>query len=268
MPSLRHLFPTLLALALAGPTAAAPAGDFELDMQLRFLGLTVGEVVFTADVEPERAVARMDVETAGMVKRLTGFRSAVRSDARLDGTGDAWPVAFDSYYETKRETRNVTLRFDGERRVVELATLKRGEPTAVDVPSELQHGTMDPLAALFTIRNWLAEVRAAGSGARTLELFDGRRRYDLDVTYLARRPADFDDGASVLELRLDVRPIAGFNDDDPRGGARQLFVLVSDDDLLVPLVIRTATREGLDAVVRTTRVCAGPGRTACREIPF
>jgi hypothetical protein len=254
----------------AMPLGAAATDRYEVEMEMRFLGMNVGRVNLTSDVNAQAIDSRMDIATAGLVRSLTGFKSEITGAGRLAGNGDVWPERFASFYETKRETREVDVRYDEAGRVVGLATFKRGEPTRVEVPEAMQHGTIDPLSALFTIRNWLAEVRDLGSGQRTLELFDGRRRYDLEVRYLARRPATFGGGRPVLELRLDLKPIAGFNEpvNQNRRSARELFVLVSDDDLLMPLIIRTAAVDGVDAMLRTRRICYDNGTRNCHDVRY
>jgi hypothetical protein len=230
--------------------------------------MQVGDVRLTSDLGAEAITSRMDVATSGLVERLTGFRSEIEASGRLGGDGDVWPIRFASFYETKRETREVDVRYGEDGAVVGLQTFKRGQPTGVDVPEDLRHHTLDPLSALFTIRNWLAEVRDEAPARRRLELFDGRRRYDLEVALLARRPASFGGGAPVLELTLDLVPIAGFNAGPNDRNARRLHVLVSDDDLLVPLVIRTAATQGLDALARTRRICVVASERTCRDVAY
>ncbi len=266
---------TLISLALAGallagiPAVQAATTDrYEIEMEMRFLGMNVGNVTMTTDVNDRTVDSRMDIATAGMVRSLTGFRSELSGAARIDGNGGVQPERFASYYETRRETREVRLRYGETGEVAELATFKRGEPTRVDVPEAMRDHTIDPLSAFIAIRGWLAEVRENGSGQRTLEMFDGRRRYDLDVTYLDRRPANFGGGTPILELRLEVKPIAGFNRGEEDEGRRRLTVLVSDDDDLIPLVIRTAALDGVDAVLRTRRICVDNGTRTCRRVRF
>ncbi len=269
------LLPLATALIFAAPMLATPAGAaatdrYEVEMEMRFLGMNVGSVKLTSDVNAATIDSRMDVATAGMVRSLTGFRSEITGAGRLDGNGDVRPERFASFYETRRETREVDVRYGDGGRVTRVATFKRGEPTPVDVPEAMQHGTIDPLSAFFTIRNWLAEVREDGSGRRTLELFDGRRRYDLHIDYLARRAATFGGGTPVLELRLQLEPIAGFNEptNPNQRAARDVIVLVSDDDVLMPLVMRTAAVDGVDAILRTRRICVDNGTQTCRNVRY
>ncbi|MFW5680537.1 MAG: DUF3108 domain-containing protein [Pseudomonadota bacterium] len=262
-------FAALAALASLGlPGTAAALDRMELDIELRVLGMQIGDVTLTSDLAEAAITSRMDVATRGMVERLTGFRSEIEAAGRFGAGGDVRPVRFASFYETKRETREVDVRYGDDGTVEGLATFKRGVPTDVDVPEHLRHGTLDPLSALFTIRSWLAEVRDAGPAERRLELFDGRRRYDLDVRLIERRAASFGGGTPVLELILDVIPLAGFNEKPGERNDRRLHVLVSDDDLLVPLVIRTAVADGLDALARTRRVCAVTSERTCRDVAY
>lgn len=262
----------LLSAALVGslvlPAAAATTDHYEVEMEMRFLGMNVGNVRLSGAVNETTVDSRMDIATAGVVRSLTGFRSEIVGVGRLNGTGDVQPERYASFYETRRETREVRLGFGPGGEVVHLETFKRGEPTPVNVPEAMRDGTVDPLSAFFTIRNWLAEVREDGQGTRTLPMFDGRRRYDLDVTYLQRRPATFGGGTPVLELRLDVKPLAGFNQGEDDDNRRRLHVLVSDDEHLIPLIIRTAAIDGVDATLRTRRICVDNGTRTCRDVRY
>ncbi len=265
MPTLLRQLAAAALVAAATPAAAVPSiADYRLEMDVSFLGMTVGRVELSAaDIGGDLAQS-FSVETSGLVRRLTGFRSEATALSRLDGAKLA-TRSFDTFSENKRATREVAVRWDERGRVVDLESLKRGRPDASEVPPELRNDTIDPLTAIPTIRVWLAGVRDEGSGETTIAVFDGRRRYDLDVVLNERRTAAFADGPTpILDVTVDLRPIAGFDDD----GRRRVTVLVSDDDALLPLIMRTAPTSGIQGSVYTRRACLGADESVCQDFRY
>jgi hypothetical protein len=258
---------TIALLAVAPGPLAADTGDYRLEAEMRFLGMSVGRVELEAAENGVTRDQRLAMATTGLVERLTGFRGELTARSRTDAAAPA-SLDFRSFTATDRATREVQLRYDGDGRVVELATFKRGEPRDTEVPAALRDGTIDPLTALAAVREWLPEVREKVPAATTLAIFDGRRRYDLHVRLVDRRVADFASGPTpILEIRLESEPLAGFDEDDDAG--RPITVLMSDDDVLVPLIMRTEVMGDLTAALYTRRVCAeGPAQARCREYRY
>jgi len=256
----------LAGLAAAPGPLAAKTTDYRLEAEMRFLGMSVGRVELEAAENGATRDQRLAMATTGLVERLTGFKGELTARSRA---GDGAPASLDfrSFTETDRATREVRLRYDGAGRVVEVATFKRGEPRGSEVPEAMRDGTMDPLTALASVRDWLREVRDAVPAETTLAIFDGRRRYDLKVTLVERRTADFASGRTpILEVRLESEPLAGF--DEASDAPRPITVLMSDDDVLVPLIMRTEVMGDLTAALYTTRVCAEASAERCREYRY
>ncbi len=253
------------ALLVDGPsTSAAAPEDLVLEMDMSFLGMTVGRAELSTQVQAEEVTQDLLVETVGLARELTGFSSASHSLSRLDGTRPR-TLSFDFETESKRSNRRVMIRYDGDGRVIDLATFKRGKEEPSEVPAALRDGTVDPLAAFTAIRGWLFSARDGGPDTTRFAVFDGRRRYDLAVRLVERRDADFDTGPTpIFELEVLLRPLAGFDDGDRE--ERRLVVLVSDDEAMVPLVMRTRVQGGLQAALYTRRACVG--NEECRSFSY
>lgn len=256
----------LATVAIPGAALAATTEDYRLEAQMRFLGMNVGRVELEAAANGETRDQRLAMATTGLVERLTGFKGELTARARV-GEGPPATLDFRSFTETDRATREVRLRYDGEGRVEEVLTFKRGEPRDTEVPKALRDGTIDPLTAFSAVRDWLKEVRDRVPAETTLPVFDGRRRYDLQVRLVARRVAEFASGPTpILEVTLESEPLAGFDEEaDARG---PITVLMSDDDLLVPLIMRTEVMGDLMAALYTTRVCAEAAAEPCRDYRY
>ena len=266
---MRSTFAGLAALAAVTVPAAAFAAkteDYRLEAEMRFLGMSVGRVELEAAANGDTRDQRLAMATTGLVERLTGFEGELTARSRA-GEGAPATLDFRSFTRTDRATREVELRYDGAGRVTEVATFKRGEPRGTEVPEALRDGTIDPLTALAAVREWLKTVRDDAPAATTLAIFDGRRRYDLRVRLVDRRVARFASGPTpILEVRLESEPIAGF--DEESDARRPITVLMSDDEVLVPLVMRTEVMGDLTAALYTTRVCAEASAERCREYRY
>jgi len=263
-----RLGPLACAACLVAATSAATAtDDYAVEMEIRFLGMNIGRVDLEATTDGDDRAQRLAMATTGLIERLTGFRGELTASSRVAPTGPV-PRDFSSFTHTDRATREVTVRYDDAGHVVDLESLKRGQPQRTEVPEDLRHGTLDPLTALARIRRWLAEARDAPPAALTLPVFDGRRRFDLEVAYVDRRVADFASGPTpILELQLTSRPIAGFDEGDRE--PRTVTALVSDDELLVPLIMRTEVLGDMSAALYAKRVCAGLADGAtCRDFRY
>ena len=57
------------------------------------------------------------------------------------------------------------------------------------MPAKLQDGTIDPLTAFLRLRTWLPKRGRERRRTKKIRLpiFDGRKRFDLEATYLSRK---------------------------------------------------------------------------------
>ncbi len=260
-------FIALAVAALGGGASVARTEAYHLEAEMRFLGMKVGRIELEAAENGDTRDQRLAMATTGLVERLTGFKGELTARSRVHD-GPPATLDFRSFTETDRATREVQLRYDGEGGVIEVATFKRGKPRGTEVPVAMREGTVDPLTALAAVRQWLVEVRDDPPAETTVAIFDGRRRYDLHITLRDRRVAEFASGPTpVLEVRLESEPLAGFDDDSD--APRPITVLMSDDVVLVPLVLRTEVMGDLTAALYTKRVCAERAPEArCREYRY
>jgi hypothetical protein len=244
---LARLWPVLVAalmLMAAAAAARAPAPDAALDLRydMYYGGIRVADVRLRHANGGDRYGAEFDIATKGLVDVFLRYRGQASTEGRLDPAGALQPVAYSARYKRRDATRVTEVRFDETGEVTHLRIEKRGKPQASEVPEAERRAVVDPLTALFALRQHLAERSAERFRAR---VFDGRRRYDLEASVAGRERASVA-GASwpALRLELVVIPLAGFDGEDlvesgvAEGGFRTQ-VLVSDDERAIPLEVRT-----------------------------
>jgi hypothetical protein len=258
----------VLLVLLAPPARAEP--HLSLSYALYVTGLHVGNLTLRVDNTGDMHLARMAAATRGLLDTIVRYRGTMAASAQMVN-GELAPAHYEASYATRRYSRDVLIRFDpatGE--VVDVENHKRGEPQEPRVPDELLADTIDPLTALMQLRQALAAAIEEAPMTFHKRVFDGRRRYDLDVVYQERDRARIGgEERDVLRLEITMTAIAGFNRRDllsgwTDDGERRIEVLVSDDGLFVPLML--ATRGGVIAssallteICLDAQACPDPG---------
>ena len=201
----------LLALLTGTPAWAQPAPrTLDVSYSLSFWGITFGHIQYSNALKGDSYDAKAHFETQGMV----GFFWKSLIDATAEGGVGARgisPAIYDSYSRTRdRPVQQVKLTYAGDG-----ASVLFDPPVDLirfPVTREQQKGAIDPMSALISM---LAGTSATpktpcGTGA---QVFDGRRRYDVQFTYVKDEKLSLDHGlyqgnAHLCELRF--IPIAGY----------------------------------------------------------
>lgn len=265
------LAPLVLLLTIAtGSQASArelAAEPLDLRYDMHFGGFTVAE--FGLRYIPNGASYRTELvaKTVGLVDRLVGFRGEATSEGvKTDGRA-VLPASYRYQEKSNRVSRLERVVFDpATENAVEVKTQKRGIPNQTEVPKALWQGVIDPLTALVRARQQLVELKPRVGTEVVLPVFDGRRRYDMLIEVKGRRQATVAGRRQpVLHLEIEVRALAGFDSDDDKRNLR-VAVLVSDDQRLVPLQVRS-----LDTPITVTMSlaedCSADGAICKRTLP-
>lgn len=281
--------PLLLILALMvaalGPAAKKVNAADELDLYLvmSMAGVTAGSVKLSIDDQDSRTVSKLAMKSKGMFKFLTGYKSkaTAHSTGGVEGVSPM-PLSYISTYKTKNTERRVEIGYDGETGEIDtFGSWKFDKPRKPKVPAALQTATVDPLTAMVRFRHWIRELRS-GAGiqkvgtvetapeGKILDVFDGRRRYRLQIELLERLEVDYD-GRDVpaLRFRVDMKALAGFSEKDmlanwaSEDGQRWIEVIVTDDDNPIPLSMATIGGT-LKTSVYLRKICRGDDK--CTKI--
>jgi len=212
----------LASLALASPAysqggerpeaLAASASSLEVAFELYAGGIPFGHVAMSARMEGSEYKAISTLETKGIVNSFWQSKIETASSGKL-AEGRLQPVLYDSFSQNRTtQRRQVTLTFgpDGPKSMV-------SDPPYPDnkypVSGQLQKNTLDPLSAgLFLVTN------LASSGAKDCSgvapIFDGRRRYDVAISFVKKNNIHMDNGlyagpAQVCQVRY--KQIAGYS---------------------------------------------------------
>lgn len=167
------------AALIASTTAAAPATASDAALQdgfdLYLGGLLAAQIDIDAAVGSAGYTVDISFATAGFVKSLYEARIDAASEGRVAGKR-LLPGRFFSDSRNSRQNRQIEMVWQGGAPSVRAEPDYDPEPWQID-PAQ-QSGTFDPLTAVA------AAFLPAAAGElcdRNVEVFDGRRRYDVEL---------------------------------------------------------------------------------------
>ncbi|MEZ5934191.1 MAG: DUF3108 domain-containing protein [Alphaproteobacteria bacterium] len=267
----------VMAIGLVSVADRAKAADeLDLYMVMTMAGVTAGSIKLSIDDQESETVSKLAMKSQGLFKFLTGYESQAiaRSTGSTEGASPM-PIRYESTYETNSGERRVEIAYDPETGAIDaLGNWKEGKPRTTRVPAALQATTVDPLTAMVRFRHWIRDLRRDGGLQNIgvsepapkmlgLEVFDGRRRYRLEIGLLERVQVDHA-GSRVpaLRFRVDLETLAGFSKNDmlanwsSEDGHRWIEVIVTDDDDPVPISMATVGGS-LKTTIYLRKICNG-----------
>jgi hypothetical protein len=237
----------------------ASAEEIYAAYRVTYAGLPAGEIRFGFTGDGLRYRDKISVESAGLPRWITHFRGVASGEGRFAADGSADPQSYDVIYDLRqRRDERIDLRFTGKAGNV-LAERDSGDTSRKPpIAEELRRNTVDPLAAMASIRQAL---RLHGGGAQadfTIPVYDGTRRFDVLAHVESEDEAGGRDG--LVHLHLTLLPIAGFWEEsggeaNPSADPRPVEAAFTADDKLLPVSMRVNVWY-LPMVVKFDRLCA------------
>lgn len=261
----------LLAAVWLGPAAwaaggaesgqsALPGSRLQTAMTLYAGGITLGKLDLDATVRGEDYHLVANLETGGMVNALWQAQIQATSSGRIAGRTLA-PALYDSFNTQRSKKQQVSLTY--ENGAPRLYADPVYSTTDYEVKPEQKKDTLDPLSAVMFIVSGLgAEV--ANPCAVTAHVFDGRRRYDVELSKVKDTQVNMDNGlykGKALLCEIRYKQIAGYkpkllkdSDSFPKIYAwiASFPSAVSGRDYDVPLRVWANTSYGTIAAVATS----------------
>jgi Protein of unknown function (DUF3108) len=265
---LRHFFHYLAPLLiLAGPAFAAggtggdsgaPASHFQMAMTIYAGGITLGQMDMDATVRDGKYHVVSNLETSGVVNAFWQSEIQATSSGSVSANNLS-PTLYDSFDVNRTGKRQeVSLTYDSS----DPPRLYADPPystTGYEVAPDERKATIDPLSAVMFI------VSGAGAGANpcavTAPVFDGRRRYNIEMRKVKDVDIKLDNGlyaGHALLCQVKYDQIAGFKPRVLKSNERfptiNAWVVtypskLKGGDYVVPLRVWADTPYGLVAVV-------------------
>jgi hypothetical protein len=204
----------LLALALAIPAMpglASAQGRLEAHYTMTLAGLPIGQGSWVIDISDSQYSSVASGGTTGLMRAFTGGEGSTAAQGTLQG-GRPLLSTYAATIKSSKKTDEIRLTVNNGRvKDLKLDPPRDTDAERVPITDEDQHGVLDPMTASL--------VRSPGTGnpltpeacQRTLAIFDGRLRYDLQLAFKRMDKVKADKGyeGPVLVCAVYFSPIAG-----------------------------------------------------------
>jgi hypothetical protein len=193
-------------------TSAHAQGRLKAHYTISMTGVSIGQIVWLVTIGDERYTTSATGKASGVLSVLVNGEGAVDAHGNVEGDR-LTPKSFTSHItddEGKSELR-MTFDDDGVKELV--AQEPPPQRDRVPVTEIHRHGVSDPLTAMLMSGD--ADAFASGNCNRVLTIFDGRRRYDLALSFkrIDKVALDRSYNGFVLVCGVVLQPIAGYRAD-------------------------------------------------------
>lgn len=188
-----------------------PTSSLDLTYDLYAGGISLGRVGMSAHFQGNDYKAVSTLETRGIVNAFWQSKIEAASNGRLS-SGRVQPAVYDSYSQNRKaERRQVTLTF-GPEGPKSLVSDPPYPESRYPVPETQQKQTLDPLSAVIFLTTAISANDAKPCDA-VAPIFDGRRRYDVALSFVKKTNVKMDNGlytGPVLVCQVHYNQIAGY----------------------------------------------------------
>lgn len=196
--------------AASNPPMSPKGGHLQIEYRIAFLGIPFGRTQYDIHIARDGYRTQSHFETSGIVSAFWQAVIDATANGQLTQT-TITPAEYDSHYARGDKRQRVKLTYRPDRLPTLLA-----EPAynvhRYPVTDEQKKQGIDPLSAATSVLAGTSQSTADPCGSKAA-VFDGRRRYDIDMSYMHDEPVKLDSGlysgkAHLCELHYNQ--LAGF----------------------------------------------------------
>ena len=200
-------------IAGAWPLSALAQGRLKATYTISMTGVSIGQIVWLVDINEKRYIASAHGKASGMLSVLVSGEGSVITHGVI---ADDRLVPSDFTSRISDDEGNSDLRMTFEDGAVKNLIGPPPPPAnRIAVTEADRRGVSDPLTAMLIPAQAGGDALASGNCDRVLPIFDGRRRYNLALSFKRLDKVRFARGFSGLVLVCGVilQPIAGYRAD-------------------------------------------------------
>jgi hypothetical protein len=268
-------------LLTAGPASTepddAPAqaknARVRAEYQINFNGLNIGDFKLNAVLANTEYTMTAQANISLLAGMLFDWSGNTSSSGRMMSRGPI-PVAYSFGYKTSDKSERIDIKFSNNV-VREIAVNPPSRPGVARVPITRKHmqNVVDPLSAIVMLSNVGANKSGADVCSKRLPIFDGKARYDLQLSYKGSKAIQAVNGykGPAYICKVKFIPIAGHKaqgDDEANYAAKnegmEVWMMpVPQAQLYVPYYINVPTPVGTATLTSSEmKVDAGSDRRA------
>lgn len=199
----------LAAVATPGPVSAQ--GKLEAHYTATLAGISIGKGSWVVDIADSHYTAAASGVTTGLMRAFTGGQgtSAVRGTLNAGRTISS---IYAATITTSKKSDEVRLTVNnGNVKDFKIDPPQDNNSERVPVTEAHQHGILDPMTASLLRTPGTGDPLSAEACQRTLAIFDGRVRYDLQLAFKRMDKVKAEKGYAgpVVVCAVYFSPIAG-----------------------------------------------------------
>lgn len=231
------------ALAVAALRNLPPEGVRKYGVY--WTGIHIADLTVTQSALEMRA----RIDSYGVVKKVSKFKSQTRSVYKKSDDGTLIPVSFNTVFRNRSRERSIDIFYDPNGGVTQESVVppdnRKKRPA---VANDLKIGALDPLTAALWARMRVIEARKNGERSFSFPIYDGRRLSRLDFS-LGKKSEISVNGRSYNVISLVMRRVAlqGYTkrelerikDEEP-----VMTIYVTDDEAAMPVKAEAAAPLG------------------------
>jgi len=175
------------ALGLGLWSGACAADTVQMSYSVRLVGLALGTAGLQATIEPSSYQVEVNAKLMGLASAVSKSEGAAQASGDI-AQGRVLPNAYATTSSNARETRTVRMALNsGAVRAVEITPPFEEPAGRVPVTDAHKRGVLDPLSALVMPATHAGPVLAPAACERTLPVYDGYTRFDVQLSYVGQR---------------------------------------------------------------------------------
>ena len=207
------LLVSCVAAAFVIPTGMASA---EIRLEARYsatiAGIPIGSGSWTIEAAESQYTATVNGSTSGLLRAFTGGQGNATSRTTLNG-GKLASSMYAATIVTRKYTDSIRITINnGNVKDFKIDPPQDEDPDRVPVTEAHQHNVLDPMTASLVRVPGSGEVLSPEACQRTLSVFDGRLRYDVQFVFKRMDNVKAKKGYAgpVVVCAAYFSPVAGF----------------------------------------------------------
>jgi hypothetical protein len=201
-----------VALAVAAPAAVRAQGKLEAQYTVTLAGIPIGKGNWVVDISSTHYMAAASGVTTGLVHAFTGGHGTSVAHGTL-AAGHPQNATYASTIVTRSKTDEVRLTVNkGIATDFTVDPPPDMDPERLPITDQHRHGILDPMTASLMPTPGEGDPVSPEACQRTLAIFDGRMRYNLQLTFKRMehvKAAKGYDGPAVV-CAVYFAPLAGY----------------------------------------------------------
>ncbi|HWG04284.1 MAG TPA: DUF3108 domain-containing protein [Beijerinckiaceae bacterium] len=203
----------LLAVAFGAACGSAAADTLKARYSISLIGLPLGTAEVTADIEPNSYKLDTVAKLSGIAALISSAKGATTATGAIT-LGKISPATYSTISASSKMTRTVRMGISGGNvRGIDISPPLEDDhaPDRVPLTEADKHNIIDPMSAVvMPVPNGQPLVGPAACN-RSIPIFDGASRFDIDLTYVGTREVSTNGYAGpVAVCAVRYVPIAGY----------------------------------------------------------